>query len=296
MKDGDNIVPNWESIDKTHLNIYGAKFVAYNIASELLKLDTIKWYVKGDITAPTEADLIANPDYKYSDYTAPDLDKYQPAAHFTTITDGWYGTGFGDTGGDPASAGNRYYATETSEGIFKVGNDKGKGKFASGSDGFAFLFTQVEADKNFKISVTATILTTASTKQAGFGLMLRDDVYLPINDSSITSNYVTAGILCEESSTNALFKRENASLSKGQAFDSGLPAVGDVYTMSIERVGQSITVTVTKGDKTVTTTHYDFDLFAKDGSYMYVGMFANRGTVVEFTNLEFEITGTSQGA
>ena len=66
--------------------------------------------------------------------------------------------------------------------------------------------------------------------------------------------------------------------------------------MSIERVGQSITVTVTMGDKTLSTTHYDFDLVAKDNGYMYVGMFANRGTVVEFTNLEFEITGTSQGA
>ena len=296
MKDGDNIVPNWDSIDKTHLNIYGAKFVAYNIAAELKSFDTIKWYVKEDITAPTEADLTVNPDYKYSDYAAPDFSKYEPADHFTTITDGWYGTGFGDTGGDPASASNGYYATETAEGIFKVGNDKGKGKFASGSDGFAFLFTQVEADKNFKISVTATIVTAPTSKQAGFGLMLRDDVYLPIKDASITSNYVTAGILCEADSTYALFMRENATLSKGQAFDSGLPAVGDVYTMSIERVGQSITVTVTKGDKTVSTTHYDFDLFAKDGDYMYVGMFANRGTVVEFTNLEFEITGTSQGA
>lgn len=295
-KDGENIVPNWDSIDKTHLNIYGAKFVAYNIAAELKSFDTIKWYVKEDITAPTEADLVVNPDYKYSDYTAPDFSKYEPADHFTTITDGWYGTGFGDTGGDPASASNGYYATETAEGIFKVGNDKGKGKFASGSDGFAFLLTQVEADKNFRISVTATIVTAPTSKQAGFGLMLRDDVYLPIKDASITSNYVTAGILCEADSTYALFMRENATLSKGQAFDSGLPAVGDVYTMSIERVGQSITVTVTKGDKTVSTTHYDFDLFAKDGDYMYVGMFANRGTVVEFTNLEFEITGTSQGA
>lgn len=295
-KDGDNIVPNWDSIDKTHLNIYGAKFVAYSIATELKKLDTIKWYVLEDITAPTEADLTVNPDYVYSDYTAPDLSKYQPADHFVTITDGWYGTGFGDAGGDPASASNGYYATETSEGIFKVGNDKGKGKFASGSDGFAFLFTQVEADKNFKISVTATIVTAPTSKQAGFGLMLRDDVYLPVKDASIVSNYVTAGILCEADSTMALFKRENAALGKGQSFGSGLPAVGEVYTMSIERVGQSITVTVSLGDNTVSTTHYDFDLFAKDGDYMYVGMFANRGTVVEFTNLEFEITGTSQGA
>ena len=297
IKDGDNVVPNWASVDKTHLNIYGAKFVAYSLATELKSILPIGWYVNVD-AAPTEADLVVNPDYTYSDYTAPDLGAYKPAEHFTTITEGWYGTGFGDTGGDPASSSNGYIATETAEGVFKVGQTAGsnKGKFSSTADGFAFLFTQIEADKNFKISVTATIVTTASTKQAGFGLMLRDDVYLPIKDASITSNYVTAGILCETDSTYALFRRENATLNKGQSFGAGLPAVGDVYTMSIERVGQSITVTVTMGDKTVSTTHYDFDLVAKDNGYMYVGMFANRGTVVEFTNLEFEITGTSQGA
>ena len=257
-------------------------------------------YVLEDITATTEADLVANPDYVYSDYEAPDLSGYTPVDHFTTITEGWYGTGFGDTGGDPASTSNGYIAKETEEGVFQVGQhlDSGsnKGKFSSTADGFAFLFTQVEADKNFKISVTGTIIYTGSTKQAGFGLMLRDDVYLPVKDASIVSNYVTAGILCETDSTYALFSRENSTLSKGQSFGSGLPAVDDVFIMSIERVGQSVTVTVTQGDKTVSTTHYDFDFFAKDNGYMYVGMFANRGTVVEFTDLSFEITGVSQGA
>ena len=33
-----------------------------------------------------------------------------------------------------------------------------------------------------------------------------------------------------------------------------------------------------------------------DNGYMYVGMFANRGTVIECTNVVFEITGESQGA
>ena len=299
MKDASgNVVPNFDSVDKTHLNIYGAKFVAYNLANEFKGIPGIRNYVSSEISAPTEADLVVNPNYVYSDYTAPDLDAYAPVDHFTTITDGWYGTGFGDTGGDPATASNGYIAKETEEGVFQVGQTAGsnKGKFSSTADGFAFLFTQVEADKNFKITVTAEIITTASTKQAGFGLMLRDDIYLPTKDASIVSNYVTAGILCEADSTYALFKRENATLNKGQSFGSGLPAVGDVYTMSIERVGQSVTVTVSLGDKTVSTTHYDFDFLAKDNGYMYVGMFANRGTVVEFTDLQFEITGTSQGA
>ena len=297
---GATVVPNWGSVDKTHLNIYGAKFVAYSLATELKKIDKIGGYVLPEIAAPTEADLVVNPDYVYSDYEAPDLGAYAPVDHFTTITEGWYGTGFGDTGGEPASTSNGYIAKEIEEGVFHVGQhlDSGsnKGKFSTSSDGFAFLFRQVEADKNFKISATATIVYTAATKQAGFGLMLRDDVYLPIKDASITSNYVTAGVLCEADSTYALHLRENATLSKGQSFTSSLPAVGDVYTMSIERVGQSITVTVSLGNNVVSTTHYDFDLFARDGQYMYVGMFANRGTVVEFTDLVFEITGTSQGA
>ena len=296
---GVTVNPNWGSIDKTHLNIYGAKFVAYSLANELRDVAGISKYVLADIEAPTEADLVANPDYKYSDYAAPDLGAYTPVDHFTTITEGWYGTGFGDTGGDPASAANGYIAKETETGVFQVGQhlDSGsnKGKFSSSSDGFALLFTQIEADKNFKISVTGTVLYTASTKQAGFGLMLRDDIHLPTRDASIVSNYVTAGILCEADSSYANFKRENGTLAKGQSFGA-LPKVGEVYTFTIERVGQSVTVTVALGDKTVSTTHYDFDFFAKDNGYMYVGMFANRGTVVEFINLQLEITGTSQGA
>lgn len=298
--DGKTVVPNWDSIDKTHLNLLGAKFVAYNLACELAKLGGIGRYVLEDITAPTDADLVVNPDYIYSDYTAPTLSEFGAQEWFSTTTEGWYGTAFGDTGGNPTSSSNGYFATETSEGVFKVGqtleSGSNKGKFSSSSDGFAFLFTQVKADQNFKISVTATILNSGKTKQAGFGLMLRDDCYLPEQNSAIKSNYLTAGLLCDGTNdTYACFGRENASLFKGASFGQ-FYQVGETYTMSIERIGQTVILTVSLGDKTVSQTHYDFDLLAKDGEYMYVGMFANRGTLVEFTNLSFEITGTSQGA
>ena len=297
--DGTTVVPNWGSVDKTHLNIYGAKFVAYRLALDLKNVNGIGKYILDDIQAPTEADLVVNPSYVYSDYEAPDLGAYVPVGHFTTTTEGWYGTAFGDTGGDPLSESNGYFATETSEGVFKVGNlsAKNKGKFAGSNDGFAFLFTQVAADKNFKISVTGTILEmTAGKDQTGFGLMLRDDVYLPIKDASILSNYVTAGFLTTKTGLNANFHRENATLNKGSEISSSLHAANDVFTASIERIGQSVTVSVTYGGQTYSNTYYDFDFLAKDGGYMYVGMFANRGTVVEFTELSFEITGTSQGA
>ena len=63
---------------------------------------------------------------------------------------------------------------------------------------------QVEATKSFKITVEAKVIKTASVKQAGFGLMLRDDVYLNEQNSSILSNYVAAGFLCGDSSMNIL--------------------------------------------------------------------------------------------
>ena len=299
--DGTTVVPNWASVDKTHLNIYGAKFVAYLLASELAKLDLVAGYVRGDIAEPTKADLVANPSYVVPDYEAPNLAGYKPIDHFVMISDGWYGTAFGNTGGSPQSTSNGYIAKEISEGVFHVGQhlDSGsnKGKFEGASDGFAFAFRQVEANKNFKLTVSGKIVYTGSTKQAGFGLMLRDDCILGQSATdTINTNYVTAGFLCESSSMTTNFYRENATLNKGNGTVSSLAAVDDTFTMSIERVGQSVTVTIEYKGQTYTATHVDFDFFARDTQYMYVGMFANRGTVVEFTNVVFEITGESQGA
>ena len=299
--DGTTVVPDFATVDKTHLNIYGAKFVAYLLASEMAKLDGIGGYVLGDIKEPTREDLVPLDGYKVPDYSAPDLDGYKPVDHFATITDGWYGTAFGNTGGSPQSTSNGYIAKEVSEGVFQVGQhlDSGsnKGKFQSADDGFAFLFRQVEASKNFKLTVSGKIVYTAGVKQAGFGLMLRDDCILGQSATgSINTNYVTAGIYFPSDNVmNANFYRENATLNKGQSV-SGTLAAEDTFTATIERVGQSVTVTVVIGGQTYTQTHVDFDFFAVDTQYMYVGMFANRGTVVEFTDVVFTITGESQGA
>lgn len=299
--DGITIIPNWVSVDKTHLNIYGAKYVAYLFASEFAKIDGWGGYVLDGIAEPTKDDLVPLDGYVVPDYQAPDLEAYNPADHFSTISDGWYGTAFGNTGGSPQSTSNGYFAKETESGVFHVGQhlDSGsnKGKFESGSDGFAFLFRQVEADKNFKLTVSGKVIYTGSTKQAGFGLMLRDDCILGQSASdTINTNYVTAGFLCESDSMRANFYRENTSLNKGNGTVSSLAAVDDTFTATIERIGQTVIVTVTYGGQTYTSTHVDFDFFARDTQYMYVGMFANRGTVIEFTNVTFTVTGESQGA
>ena len=280
--DGVTVVPDFATVDKTHLNIFGAKYIAYLLAKEMAELDGIGGYV-------------------VPDYLAPDLEGYKAPSNFVTITDGWYGTAFGNTGGNPQSSSNGYIAKEVSEGVFQVGQhlDSGsnKGKFQNADDGFAFLFRQVEADKNFTLTVSGKIVHTGSTKQAGFGLMLRDDCIInQTATGAISSNYITAGFLCADSSMTANFYRENATLNKGNGTVSSLAKVDDTFTMTIERIGQVVNVTVVYNGTTYTATHTDFDFFAVDTGYMYVGMFANRGTVVEFTDVVFTITGESQGA
>ncbi len=297
--DGKTIIPELSTVDKTHVNIYGARFIAHKLC-EALKNSTCELgkYVHSLNYEPTKANtLVANPNYTVVSYTAPNLSAYEAPEHFATLTEGWYGTAFGDTGGSPASAGNGYKALEETKGIFTVGQTAGsnKGKIASSSDGFAFLFTQVEATKNFKITVEAKVIKTASVKQAGFGLMLRDDVYLNEQNSSILSNYVAAGFLCGDSSMNILFNRENQALTK-ESNTASLYSVDDTATLSIERVGQVVKTTVVYKNQTYTKTYTDYDFQAIDNGYMYVGMFANRGTVIECTNVVFEITGESQGA
>lgn len=299
--DGTTVIPDFNTVDTTHLNIYGAKYVAYVLAKEFSELDGIGGYVLPDIAEPTKADLVPLAGYKVPEYKIPDFESYKPATQFQTQSDGWYGTAFGTTGGNPQSSSNGYFAKETSNGVFEVGqylaSGSNKGKFQSSDDGFAFAFRQVEANKNFTLTVSGKILQTASTKQAGFGLMLRDDCYINQSvESPVSSNYVTAGFLCSSSSMSANFYRENGSLKSGKSTNLSLAKIGDEFTMTITRVGQVVTVSVTYKGNTYESTHTDFDFFANDTGYMYVGMFANRGTLVEFSNVQFEITGESQGA
>ena len=298
MKDAsNNVVANVNSIDKTHLNVYGAKMIAYLFAQEVKNTTSpLKEYAKNDNIEPTkEVDLVANPNYVYSDYAAPDLANYNALGHFSTISEGWYGTAFGDLGGDPTSASNGYVAKEETEGVFTVGQIKDgnsyKGKLSSSSEGFAYLFRQVSSSKNFSLTVNAKVVTELDQKQAGFGLMIRDDCYLPTRDAAIKGNSISSALLCDTDFMNVFFSRSNGSLSKGSDKVTGLYQVDDTAVISIVRLGQKVTTTLTYKDVTYTKEYLDFPLQEKDQDNMYIGMFATRGTTVEFTNVNFEITG-----
>ncbi len=306
-KDGA-IVPAVDGVDKTHINVYGAKVISYEIATQLkASTNTLGNYVKADITKPTkEVDLVKWQNAYAVAYTSPNMTSYSPADHFACMSEGWYGTAFGDTGGNPQSSGNGFVARETASGVFKVGQyaekdgaANPKGKIQSADDAMAFAFRQISINDNFTLTVKAKVLTTANTKQAGFGLVLRDDVYLDqtVKVSGINSNYVCAGLLVNNNAdgVNVLFHRETKSLIKGDA-TAAVYTVGDTAELSISRTGQVVVTTVVYKGQTYTQTYTDFDFTAIDQNYFYVGMFAVRGTTIEYSDVVYTYTGVSQGA
>ena len=301
--DGTTIVPVLSSVDTTHINIYGAKFVSYEFATLLGDTNCyLKNYVKADIEKPTkENDLVENKNYVPLAYNAVDWSSYKPTQEFTTKTTGIYGTAFGDTGGAPASKG--FVAKEAEEGVFTVGqgtNETASGKITSKSFGFAYAFKQIAVSNNYTITAEAKVtkLLTSATKQVGFGLMIRDDCYTPVKDASITSNCICASVYnMSGSGLSFNFSFENDAYVAGNAQTSeSMYSVDSTAKFTIVRNGQNITITTDYNGKTYTNTYIDFDLQAIDFNNYYLGMFATRGTIVEFSNVTYTYNGEYTGA
>lgn len=286
-------------IDGTHINKYGAKMVAYKFAQALKDTECgLKAQVKTDVSAPAKAN-----DYnaaKNLNYIKPESKPFDPATHADRkLTGDWYRTVVGNIGGKKASnftityADEKFLISNPTDGKGGVGNN---GKFASGTDSFAAAFIQIDKNKNFTASATVTVKTisTSSNDQSAFGMMLRDDIHIDgepaetyTGKDDITSNYVSASATGDGSAS--MLSRKDKALSKGGAITV---EVNSSYEVSIERVGQTVTVKF----GTTTKSYTDFDFIAADNDFMYLCLFANRGLAVEFSNVQFEITGDSQGA
>lgn len=284
--------------DDTHINMYGAKMVSYQLTQALLNTDcSLKANIKTNSKAPTkDKDYVSaiKTSYERPNYTPFDPSNYNDR----NVTGDWYRTVIGNIGGKKVTN----FTTTHNNGVFVVGNSgNANGKFDGNGDGFGAIFMQIDKNKNFTASASVKVNELGADKpnQSGFGLMLRDDIHIdgvPVETYTgkeiITSNYVTAGAFGDGSST--LFSRENGTLTKTNKATT--VAVGSTYTVSIERVGQTVKVAFSDGTNNYTNTYTDFDFVAVDNNYMYLCLFANRGIVAEFTNVQFEITGDSQGA
>ena len=279
-----------KGIDTTHINKYGAKAIAYEFANALKTTDnTLKAHVKTNSTAPTKTE--AYQDAIKTDYVRPVYNEFKASENAArNIVGDWYHTAMGNLGGD--KSGDFTFANDG--GKITVGTEKTTGKFQSNDskgeyfDGFGAAFMQVGADRNFTLSVTATIKTYKTESintQSGFGIMVRDDIYLDTNDASLNTNYASAGIL--SSKGELFFGRENEKMLKKS---KGLScAVNASFQMSIVKENQTIVVTV--GDETYTWT--DLDLVSIDNDYVYICLFANRGIIAEFSNIQYQDTGLS---
>ncbi len=283
--------------DDTHINMYGAKMVAYRFAKSILASDcSLKANIITNSAASTADDYTAAIN---TSYEKPPVEVFDPSKYANRKVQGdWYRTVIGNIGGKKASNFTLAYA----DGKYTVGNAaNNNGKFDGNGDGFGAIFMQIDKNKNFTASASVTVKAVGIDKpnQSGFGLMLRDDIYIDGEPADtytgkeiITSNYVTAGAFGDGSS--ALFSRENGALAK--TGNATAVAVGSVYTVSIERIGQTVNVSFSDGKSNFKKTFTDFDFVAADNNYMYLCMFANRGLVVEFADVQFAITGDSQGA
>ena len=199
----------------------------------------------------------------------------------------------GDIGGNNKLP---FFSTTYADGTFTVSNPGGtNGKFAKDTDGFAAAWMRVGREDNFTITVTATLTSmggSAGNNQAGFGLMVRDDMYIDVNSKMIQSNFVAAGYLLDGTT---IFSRDNkASLTTGNKSTSF--ANGNTYTLTIKRLGQIITATVSDGTNTTTKSFPDFDVLAVDQDYMYICLFANRNMTIDYSNITFTYDGVAQTA
>ncbi|MCD8206952.1 MAG: GDSL-type esterase/lipase family protein, partial [Bacteroidales bacterium] len=301
-KKTQTVIPS--GMDSTHLNMYGAKMVSYEFVTELAKTNNeLAEYIADDIEKPTmEKDFteeIYYSEYKYRAYSAFDSTEYN-SSYWTTFpsNDGMYGTVFGDIGG--ASKFSNFtvkYENET----YTIGTTTNSGKInSSGGDGLGMAFKQVSVNDNFtataNVKVTQMGDSSVLSGQTGFGMMVRDDMYIDEYDTTITSTYVTASVIGNGSSLHANAYKVDATGSSGKSL-SGSYEVGSEYTVKIQRENQTVYCTLTTSSgTTVSSTATDYNFYEIDEDYIYLCLFATRGVICEFTNFSYTYDGVAVGA
>ena len=284
-----------DGMDSTHINKYGAKMISYWFATNLPAGCPLAKHVKEDAVAPTYD--VDYPDAINTAYVKPDYAGFNPAQYsvFATTTKNgvdtnWYKTATGVLGGN--KAGN--YVFTKSDNKFTIKADSGS-KFAATQDGFAAIFVQVDVSKNFTASAKAKVTDVPSSlnDQNALGMMLRDDIFIDVENKTLASNFVSASVT-GNGKTN-MSRVVNTAL----AYDTptlAKPAKDSEYELTVTRVGQVVTVSIKQGDTTVETTFTDISFVGVDNTKMYLCLFANRSLTVEFSDVSFEITGEAQGA
>ena len=297
----NNIVTYDErSVDKAHLSYLGANYVAYMIKEEILNSNiSLKNYINNDISKPTNDILKVNESYVYKDYETPDLDNYKPIDRFVTNSKDYYGTAFGDLTINFNDDLSGYYAYgDGSEFIVGQDSESECGKINASQEGFAYLFRRFDKAYNFKFSCDVKVIKEKHLRQSGFGIMLRNDCYLNQSTPLVTynTNYIASGLLTTDAQTYLIFSRDNPTdLKKGDNILPYFYKKDDELKLSIERLGQVIKCKIIYEGKEYYKEFIDFDILSLD-KYLFVGVFATKGTLIKCSNLKFELLNIALNA
>lgn len=291
------------SVDNTHTNMFGAAVNAYLIAKDIKDSNcAMAAYVKKSIADPMNSieyykKLSVNQNYEEPVYN-------RPTAASTTwpkFTDKngniWYASVFGDVGsGNTTSKEAFYLGTDANNDMqINTGIAKNTGKIAGTSDGIAMYYVRIPVKSSFslKADVKLNSYNTAKkpTKQAGFGLMVRDDMYVDEYVSTTMGDYVVAGTVFQSANLNGYntYARKNGTLTYEGGSLAKAPAVGDTITLEISSTTDGYKAKF--GDNEAVIAGYDFALTSIDGDYVYVGMFASRTVDISVSNIELTING-----
>lgn len=291
-----------DGLDKTHTNRYGAKMNAYYIAQEILKSEcALKANVRTNAVKPTyETDYAAsiNTSYVEPDYEAPDLSTRSSVWSTVKDTD-WYASAFGNVG--EASTSN-FSIIQNSTNSFTIGSSLQKGKIESNGDGIACVFMQLNPNQDFEITaeVTLTTVNANAIKQSGFGIMLRDEMYIDTVLTSAKGNSVTAGGYTDSSeSKNYCYNYQRLDGSLKASSNTGTATnftQGETFTLKMTKTNRTVICTVTVGSKDYTTTYTDISFTGVDTNNVYLCLFATRGIVATFSNVNYVAGDISTGA
>ena len=291
--------------DTTHLNAYGASYVAYMLASDIAKSTSgLAKYVKAGITAP---------EFKHEDcyntaWEAFDESEYIPSSIWK-VTAPWAGSVFGEGVGtiNEDSHENHDIIENIAEKSVQLIARNNKGKVQSSSDGFVMYFQEIDAKQDFTLTATAHINSyNATVNQSAFGLILRDNMFTDYAYST-SAPYVLVGNVAQNSGKQQIpyFRRlseavtvndktvtldTRAALATEATADTFKP--GDEIKLEISRKGDAVTVKY--GDMDPVTYlpvdgDYKCDLTKVRADKDYVGVCVTRDADITFKDIDLQL-------
>ena len=296
------------AVDNTHLNRFGADYVAYMMAADIKAAEgcALSKYVKDDITAPEfDNDKCINKNWEPFDEGI-----YIPSSIWK-LSDPWAGSVFG------ASVGELTEDSHPSHDIVEVNGSKevylkaigSKGKVASNCDGIVMYFRELDKDQDFRLTATAHIDNyTASVNQTAFGLMLRDNVFTDTNYNT-NAHYIAVGNTSQNSGRNMVSVWRRGVLEDAE--DPAKNLIQEVIRSSVETAtdndaqfaaGTEIPLVLERKNGVYTLQYgseepyvvnaedwANTDLTAKNHDKVFAGVFVARACEVTFKDIEMTL-------